>query len=82
MYGWWCRDLRPVRRDVRCATGAFVVGCPVRPLRLKLSEEVVQVLMKIRWCEWDDDRIREAIPLLSSDRIEEFLARYSPGADN
>jgi len=39
-------------------------------------------LMKIRWCEWDDDRIREAIPLLSSDRIEEFLARYSPGADN
>ena len=51
-------------------------GVPAKVIRYRFSSEVIDALLKIKWWEWNDDKIKEAIPFLSSDNIEEFISRY------
>ena len=66
-----------VAKDVR--PYAIVVGNPGREIRRRFDDETIERLLRIRWWDWPDERIEEAIPLLSSNRIGEFLDRYDPG---
>ncbi len=63
-----------VTRDVE--PYAIVAGCPARRQEFRFSPEVIKQLMEIRWWEWDDARIREAVPLLSSPNLDRFLQKY------
>jgi len=65
-----------VPKDVR--PYAIVVGNPAREVRRRFDDATVERLLRIRWWDWPDEMIREAIPLLSSGRIDEFLERYDP----
>ncbi len=55
---------------------AIVGGVPARIIRYRFGPDIVEQLLGIRWWDWDDDTIREAIPLLSSNNIEAFVERY------
>jgi len=37
--------------------------------------EITKRLLRVKWWAWDDDTIRQYMPLLLSDRLEEFLAK-------
>ena len=63
-----------VTRDV--APYAIAAGIPAERLAFRFPPETVAKLLKIRWWEWDDARIREAVPLLSSSNIDRFLREY------
>lgn len=66
-----------VTRDV--PPYAIAAGLPARVVRLRHSEQQVRQMLEVRWWDWPDDKIREAVPLLSSDRVEEFLGKYCVG---
>jgi acetyltransferase-like isoleucine patch superfamily enzyme len=55
---------------------SIAAGVPARVVRQRFSDDQIQRLQKIAWWDWPDARIQEAVPWLSSNRIDEFLARY------
>jgi chloramphenicol O-acetyltransferase type B len=57
---------------------AVVGGNPARILHFRFSVEQIAQLQEIAWWEWPIERVREAIPLLCSPSIEEFISKYSP----
>lgn len=52
---------------------AFVGGNPARIIRYRFSEDQIKSLLKIAWWNWDDGKIKEVVPLLCSDNIDEFI---------
>ena len=60
-----------VTRDV--PPYAVVAGVPAKIVRYRFKPDVIQRLLEIKWWEWDDARIRELVPLLSSNQVERFL---------
>ena len=55
---------------------SFVAGNPARHIRHRFSQNVIDKLLKIRWWDWDDERIKEAIPWLFDSDMAEFISRY------
>ncbi len=55
---------------------AIVVGNPAREVRRRFSDDQVERLLRLRWWDWPHEQVLEAVPLLSSDRVDEFLDRY------
>ena len=43
---------------------------------MRFEEQQIQKLLGIRWWEWPDEKIREAVPLLSAGDIDAFLSKY------
>lgn len=64
-----------VTRDV--APYSLVAGNPARHIRHRFSEASIAALLQIRWWEWSDEQIRDAVPFLCSSNIEAFVERYS-----
>lgn len=60
-----------VSRDVR--PYAVVAGNPATELRRRFSDEQVAALLRIQWWNWPVEVIVDRIPLLSSDRVDDFL---------
>jgi len=58
---------------------AIVAGVPARILKYRFAQSIADQLLKIKWWEWDDERIKKAVPLLSSERIEDFLSKHAKG---
>ena len=52
---------------------AIVAGNPTRVVRKRFDEETIGHLLKIRWWEWEDNRIEKFLPLLLDNNIEKFL---------
>lgn len=59
---------------------AIVAGNPARLIRLRFPPDQIAALLKLRWWEWDENRIRSAMPYLLLSRIEEFArdCRWAP----
>jgi acetyltransferase-like isoleucine patch superfamily enzyme len=53
-------------------------GNPAQLLYYRFSQERIKRLRRIRWWDWEESRIRQEIPLLLSDRVDEFLDRWDP----
>jgi acetyltransferase-like isoleucine patch superfamily enzyme len=53
---------------------AVVVGCPMRILRYRFSEETIAALLEIRWWDWPDDKLREVEAMFFD--VEGFVARH------
>lgn len=60
-----------VTRDV--PPYAVVAGAPAKVMRYRFAPEVIERMLQIKWWEWDDARIKSMVPLLSSNRVEDFL---------
>lgn len=66
-----------VSRDV--APYAIVAGNPAQPAGNRFPAALVARLLALRWWDWDDARIERALPLLLSERIEDFLDAAEQG---
>lgn len=58
---------------------AIAVGSPARVVRYRFSAEQIAELLNVAWWNWDDQRIREAVPYLSSGGVDKFLAYAKTG---
>jgi len=60
-----------VTKDVPPYT--IVAGNPAAIIKKRFDDKTIQRLLKIRWWDWEDSKIREALPLMLNNEIEKFL---------
>lgn len=64
---------------------AIAAGVPARVVGSRFSPATIAELLRIRWWDWPDREILEAVPLLSSPDVEGFIKKYrwrgGPAAD-
>lgn len=63
-----------VRGDVR--PYAIVLGNPAREVRRRFTEDQVAALLRIRWWDWPEARIRANIVHLNAPDVESFIKRF------
>jgi acetyltransferase-like isoleucine patch superfamily enzyme len=56
---------------------AIVAGNPATIIRKRFDEETINQLLKIKWWNWDIQRIKENIPLLLSVDVKKFIEKNS-----
>ena len=52
-------------------------GVPAKVVGKRFTENEIEQLLKIQWWNWPEEKIREAVPLLSGNAINEFINKYS-----
>jgi acetyltransferase-like isoleucine patch superfamily enzyme len=57
---------------------AIVGGNPAKVLKLRFTEDQIQRLLQNPWWNLPDSRIKELIPLLCSDNVEDLIAALNP----
>lgn len=57
---------------------AIVGGNPAKVLKLRFTEDQIQRLLQNPWWDLPDSKIKELIPLLCSDNIEDLIAAINP----
>lgn len=53
---------------------AIAVGNPCTVKKYRFTEEQIEKLLKIKWWEWDDEKIKEALPEMKD--IDTFIQKY------
>jgi acetyltransferase-like isoleucine patch superfamily enzyme len=54
---------------------SIAVGNPARVVKQRFTDEQIQALLRIRWWDWEPEKVREFTPLLCSPNIEEFIRK-------
>lgn len=57
----------------------IVGGNPAKFIRNRFSEDVIGRLLRVRWWDWDEERIEKALPMLLNADIEGFLSSVEQG---
>lgn len=52
---------------------SIVGGNPAKFIKFRFSKEQIDKLLKIKWWEWDDEKINNNLKLLCNDNIDEFI---------
>jgi len=62
---------------------AVVGGNPAKVLKKRFSDEEIDLLLTMKWWDWDEERLAPAMPILCSAQVEQLYAYYlqSGGAD-
>lgn len=55
---------------------AVVAGNPAQVVRTRFSSPQIAALLNIAWWNWDDQKIKENIPLILSPNIQKFIDRH------
>ena len=50
----------------------IVGGNPAKPIRKRFSEEQIEVLLKLKWWDWDIEKITQSVQVLSGTNIDEL----------
>jgi Acetyltransferase (isoleucine patch superfamily) len=51
---------------------SIAVGNPAKVKRMRFSDQVIEILEKIKWWDWEPEKIAINLKVLSSDNIEEL----------
>ena len=51
----------------------IVGGNPGKFIKKRFSDETIELLLKIKWWYWDNDKINDNLHLLCSNNIDDFL---------
>jgi virginiamycin A acetyltransferase len=54
-----------------------VAGNPAANIKLRFPAEQVTALERMAWWNWPEEKIAEALPLLLSNNISDFIGKYS-----
>ena len=52
---------------------SIVGGNPARFIRYRFTPEQIEKLLKIKWWDWDDDKINKFTHQLCNNNIDEFI---------
>lgn len=52
---------------------AVVGGNPAKIIKYRFTEKQIHELLQIKWWNWNDEEVRQAVPLLASSNIDEFI---------
>jgi len=55
---------------------AVVVGNPARVIRKRFDDEIIEALLRIRWWDWSDEKVRIGVPELMSSNINAFVRQH------
>ena len=55
---------------------SIVGGNPAKLIKYRFSDNQIRNLLKIKWWDWDDDKINKNIKLLCNDNIDEFIEKH------
>lgn len=55
---------------------SIVSGIPAKIIRKRFDEKTILKLEEIRWWNWSNEQIYDAIPILQSNRIEQLFEYY------
>lgn len=58
---------------------SVVAGVPAEVVRMRFPDDTIRQLLQINWWDWPLNRIIDAVPLLSSPSISDFLSKYGSG---
>ena len=53
-----------------------VGGNPAKLITYRFDEETIAKLLKIKWWDWEDEKIKEVVPTLDSTNIKEFVDKF------
>ncbi|AGF97587.1 Chloramphenicol acetyltransferase [Methanosarcina mazei Tuc01] len=57
-----------------------VTGNPAKHVKYRFSEESIEKLMRIKWWDWDIEKISENIELFESQDINSFISKFIKGS--
>jgi acetyltransferase-like isoleucine patch superfamily enzyme len=63
-----------VTRDV--APYSIVAGNPARHVRYRFDQDVIEALVRVRWWDWPENKIRGSIPALCDADVRGFLHQH------
>ncbi|WP_370204858.1 type B chloramphenicol O-acetyltransferase [Pararhodobacter marinus] len=63
-----------VTRDVE--PFAIVAGNPARTIRKRFDDRLIALLREMRWWDWPEDQLKDAMPLLTSGAVEPLHAHW------
>lgn len=63
-----------VTRDVEPYT--IVAGNPAKEIRKRFSRRHIELLLELRWWEWSEDRLRIAMPFLTSSDVDALYGHW------
>jgi acetyltransferase-like isoleucine patch superfamily enzyme len=55
---------------------AIAVGNPAKIVKYRFEERQIDALLKIKWWDWTEDRIKTEAMLMWSDKIDEFIDKH------
>lgn len=53
---------------------AIAVGCPIRIIKYRMTEEQIAAMQRIQWWNWDDDRLQDVERMFED--INGFIEKY------
>ena len=58
---------------------SIVGGNPARQIRFRIPEDSITQILEIAWWDWSEEKIRQAVPMLLSDDLNQFIEKYKKG---
>jgi len=55
---------------------AIAAGNPARVIQYRFNEETIQKLLRIKWWDWPDEKVKENVRLICSDSIHSFIEKF------
>lgn len=52
---------------------AIVGGVPAKLIRYRFTEEIISKLLKLKWWEWSEDKLRKAQPYIAQNNVHKFI---------
>jgi len=55
---------------------SIVGGNPAMHIKFRFNEETIKKLLKIKWWDWDDEKIKDNLQYITSSNISEFTNKF------